>query len=128
MFEVKNNIFEMEIMMSVRIIIDSASDLTKEQADKLGLDFLPLKTIFGTEEYLDGITLSHQQFYEKLIESDCMPTTSQIPPHDFEQLYADVKEKKDTAVFRVPILHWMVMKIVLRSLTAKMYVLANRFL
>ena len=36
MFEVKNNIFEMEIMMSVRIIIDSASDLTKEQADKLG--------------------------------------------------------------------------------------------
>ena len=87
MFEVKNNIFEMEIMMSVRIIIDSASDLTKEQADKLGLDFLPLKTIFGTEEYLDGITLSHQQFYEKLIE-----------PHDFEQLYADVKEKKDTAV------------------------------
>ena len=70
MFEVKNNIFEMEIMMSVRIIIDSASDLTKEQADKLGLDFLPLKTIFGTEEYLDGITLSHQQFYEKLIESD----------------------------------------------------------
>ena len=98
MFEVKNNIFEMEIMMSVRIIIDSASDLTKEQADKLGLDFLPLKTIFGTEEYLDGITLSHQQFYEKLIESDCMPTTSQIPPHDFGQLYADVKEKKDTAV------------------------------
>ena len=98
MFEVKNNIFEMEIMMSVRIIIDSASDLTKEQADKLGLDFLPLKTIFGTKEYLDGITLSHQQFYEKLIESDCMPTTSQIPPHDFEQLYADVKEKKDTAV------------------------------
>ena len=46
MFEVKNNIFEMEIMMSVRIIIDSASDLTKEQADKLELDFLPLKTIF----------------------------------------------------------------------------------
>ena len=48
MFEVKNNIFEMEIMMIVRIIIDSASDLTKEQADKLALDFLPLKTIFGT--------------------------------------------------------------------------------
>lgn len=83
--------------MSIRIIIDSASDLTKEQADKLGLDFLPLKTIFGTEEYLDGITLSHQQFYEKLIESDCMPTTSQIPPHDFEQLYADVKEKRHSS-------------------------------
>ncbi len=84
--------------MSVRIIIDSASDLTKEQAAKLNLDFLPLKTIFGEEEYLDGITLSHEQFYEKLIESDCMPTTSQIAPHDFEQLYENVKKKGDTAV------------------------------
>lgn len=46
MFEVKNNIFEMEIMMSVRIIIDSASDLTKEQADKLGLDFFTFENNF----------------------------------------------------------------------------------
>ena len=84
--------------MSVRIIIDSASDLTKERADALGLDFLPLKTIFGNEEYLDGITLSHEAFYEKLIEGDCMPTTSQIAPHDFEQVYASVKGNGDTAV------------------------------
>ena len=98
MFEVKNNIFEMEIMMNVRIIIDSASDLTKEQADKLGLDFLPLKTIFGTEEYLDGITLSHQQFYEKLIECGTIPTTSQVSPHDFEAKFKEVKEAGDTAV------------------------------
>lgn len=88
----------MEIFMSLRIIIDSASDLTKEQADRLGLDFLPLKTIFGEEEFLDGITLSHHEFYEKLIESDTLPTTSQISPHDFEQIYADVKEKGDTAI------------------------------
>ena len=84
--------------MSIRIIIDSASDLTKERADALGLDFLPLKTIFGEEEYLDGITLSHEAFYEKLIEGDCMPTTSQISPHDFEQVYQNVKENGDTAV------------------------------
>lgn len=84
--------------MSVRIIIDSASDLTKEQADMLGVTFLPLKTIFGSEEFLDGITLSHRQFYEKLIESDCMPTTSQIPPHEYETVYKEVKAAGDTAV------------------------------
>ena len=61
MFEVKNNIFEMEIMMSVRIIIDSASDLTKEQADKLGLDFLPLKTIFGTDRKSTRLNSSHSR-------------------------------------------------------------------
>lgn len=84
--------------MGVRIIIDSASDLTKEQADALGVTFLPLKTIFGEEEFLDGITLSHRQFYEKLIESDCLPTTSQIPPLEYETVYAQIKAAGDTAV------------------------------
>lgn len=84
--------------MSVRIIIDSASDLTKETADAMHLDFLPLKTIFGEEEFLDGITMSHRQFYETLIESDCMPTTSQIPPYEYEMLYESVKAANDTAV------------------------------
>lgn len=84
--------------MSVRIIIDSACDLTKAQADELQTTFLPLKTIFGEEEFLDGITLSHKQFFEKLVESDCMPTTSQIPPHDFETVFSQVKEAGDTAV------------------------------
>jgi DegV family protein with EDD domain len=84
--------------MSVRIIIDSASDITKERADALGLDFLPLTTIFGDEEYLDGITLTHSQFYEKLIESGIFPSTSQIPPYKFEEMYEEVKKAGDTAV------------------------------
>lgn len=84
--------------MSVQLIIDSASDLTKAQADALNLVYLPLRTIFGEEEFLDGITISHKEFYEKLIESDCMPTTSQIPPHDYEAAFAAVKAAGDTAV------------------------------
>lgn len=84
--------------MSVRIVIDSASDITKEKADALGLDLMPLKTIFGDEEYLDGVTLSHHEFYEKLIESGIFPTTSQIPPHEFEHKFKEIKEAGDTAV------------------------------
>ena len=84
--------------MSVRIVIDSACDLTKEQADALNLDYMPLKTLFGEEEYLDGITITHEEFYEKLIECGTIPTTSQIPPYDFEQKYKEIKESGDTAV------------------------------
>ena len=84
--------------MSVQIIIDSASDLTNEQMKALGVTCIPLKTIFGEEEFLDGVTLSHQEFYEKLIESDCLPTTSQIPPHEYESAFAAVKAAGDTAV------------------------------
>lgn len=84
--------------MSLRIVIDSASDITKEKADTLGLDYMPLKTIFGDEEYLDGVTLPHYAFYEKLIESGTFPTTSQIPPHEFKKKYKEIKEAGDTAV------------------------------
>lgn len=48
--------------MSVRIIVDSASDLTKERADALNLDYMPLKTIFGETEYLDGVTIPIKNF------------------------------------------------------------------
>lgn len=84
--------------MSVRIIIDSACDLPKAKADEMNLDFLPLKTIFGDEEFLDGIDLSHDEFYTKLENSSVNPTTSQISPADFEDVYEDVKKKGDTAV------------------------------
>ncbi|WP_310605539.1 DegV family protein [Anaerosporobacter sp.] len=84
--------------MKTHIIIDSACDMPKAEADKLGLDFLPLKTLFGETEYLDGITLTPFQFYEKLVEGDCLPTTSQVSPYDFEQLYEQIKSAGETAV------------------------------
>lgn len=84
--------------MSVRIVIDSASDITKQRADALHLDFMPLTTIFGEEEYLDGITITHEQFYEKLIECGTIPTTSQIPPYEFEKKFKEIREAGDTAV------------------------------
>lgn len=84
--------------MSVRIIIDSASDFTKARADEINLDYMPLKTIFGEDEYLDGITMTHEQFYEKLIECGSIPSTSQVSPYDFEQKYKEIREAGDTAV------------------------------
>lgn len=84
--------------MSVRIVIDSASDITKERADELHLDFMPLKTIFGEEEYLDGITITHREFYEKLIECGTIPSTSQVTPYEFEAKFREISEAGDTAV------------------------------
>lgn len=84
--------------MSVRIVIDSACDLPKSTADNLGLTFLPLRTIFDSEEYLDGVTLSGEQFYEKLIETDAVPKTSQVPPSDFEEAFEEIVSAGDTAL------------------------------
>lgn len=84
--------------MKLHLIIDSASDFTKEEADDLNLIFLPMKTLFGNQEYLDGVTIRHKEFYEKLIEGDILPTTSQISPYDYEQEFKKIKEKGDQAL------------------------------
>ncbi len=84
--------------MAIRFIIDSASDILPEQAKEWGLIHLPMKVLFGEKEYADAVELSHQEFYEKLIESDVLPTTCQIPPADFAAAYEQVVSAGDTAV------------------------------
>lgn len=84
--------------MSVRIVIDSACDLPKSTADQLGLGFVPMRTLLNDEEYLDGITLTGEQFYEKLIETDVTPKTSQVPPADFEAAFERIVSAGDTAL------------------------------
>ena len=84
--------------MAVKFIIDSASDILPEEAEKLGVTLLPLKVIFGEEEYADAVDLTHEEFYEKLVETDVFPKTSQIPPADFEDAYKKVTASGDEAV------------------------------
>ena len=55
--------------MSVRIITDSASDITPEECPA-NLTVVPLSITFGSKVYLDGVDLDHDRFYEMLIESD----------------------------------------------------------
>ena len=64
----------------------------------MGMIHIPLKVIFGEQEYLDSVNLTHRDFYEKLIESDVLPTTCQIPPSEFEAAYEEVVSAGDTAV------------------------------
>ena len=73
--------------MSVQIICDSGCDITQEQAKEWGVIILPLKTIWEGQEYLDGVTLLPKEFYEKLIETDTVPSTSQVTPYEFEEIF-----------------------------------------
>ncbi|MBE5972013.1 MAG: DegV family protein [Lachnoclostridium sp.] len=84
--------------MAIRFIIDSAADITPAEAEALGLIHLPMKVIFGETEYSDSVDLSHEEFYQKLIESDEIPKTSQINPAVFLSTYQKVVDESDTAV------------------------------
>lgn len=82
--------------MSVRLVIDSTADLPAEVKRKL--DVVPLTVSFGDEEYLDGVTISHEEFYEKLVETDVLPHTSQASPEAFRRKYERVTQAGDSAV------------------------------
>lgn len=71
--------------MSFRIVTDSASDMPQETAAKLGVTVMPIHTRFGEEEYLDGVTLKPNEFFEKLVKTGEVPRTSQITPFEFGQ-------------------------------------------
>ena len=64
--------------MKTRIVVDSTADILPEYLDQIHT--VPLTVSFGDEEYIDGVTIDHRTFYQKLIETDAMPSTSQASP------------------------------------------------
>ncbi|MBQ4089578.1 MAG: DegV family protein [Clostridia bacterium] len=82
--------------MSVRIIIDSTTDLTTDVQGKVTV--VPLTILFGAEEYVDGVDIDHATFYEKLVNSDMTPTTSQATPDQFMNVFRKVEQAGDEAV------------------------------
>ena len=82
--------------MSVKIVIDSTADLAADIRENLCV--VPLTVHFGDEEYIDGVTITHQSFYEKLIETDVLPSTSQATPAAFEEVFRRITENGDDAV------------------------------
>jgi DegV family protein with EDD domain len=85
-------------MVKVRIVVDSTADLPKDVRERLGIEMVPLKVHFGNDTYLDSVTLSASEFFEKLASSPEMPTTSQPSPVDFMEVYKTLLEEPDTAI------------------------------
>ena len=71
--------------MAVKILVDSTFDFTVQQLAELDMAVVRLRVHFGDEEFIDGLSMTPRQFYERLIESDTLPTTSQAALAEFEQ-------------------------------------------
>lgn len=82
--------------MKVRIIVDSTADVSPTVKERLTV--IPLTVRFGDDEYIDGVTITHKEFYEKLIESDLLPSTSQACPSAFEQVFEKTASAGESAV------------------------------
>ncbi len=88
-----------KVKMAVRIVTDSASDISQEKAKEWNITVLPLRVRFGEEEFLDGVTLSGTDFYKKLVETDEIPKTSQITPFEYSEEFRKADECGDELIY-----------------------------
>lgn len=84
--------------MAIKIITDSASDILQTEAQAMGITVVPLTYRWDGVEYLDSIDMDHKEFFEKLVNSDTLPKTSQVTPAGFEAAIKKVVEAGDEAL------------------------------
>ncbi len=78
--------------MTIRVVTDSASDISLEEAEDLGIEIVPLSVRFGDTEYTDLVDLSVSDFYQKMSESDLLPSTAAPSPGAFEAAFKKCAE------------------------------------
>lgn len=82
----------------IRILVDSSSDFSKDECKQHNVTMIPLKININQQEYLDGINLEKDTFYDLLIHSEEFPKTSQPSPQAFLEFFEDVKAKNDECI------------------------------
>jgi len=76
--------------MELRIVTDSVSDLPSELVERFGIVVVPALIRFGNETYLDGIEITHQEMYRRMLEQDEVPKSSQPSPGQFLEVYEEL--------------------------------------
>ena len=82
----------------IKIITDSTSDIDLKYAQELNVEVVPLKVIIDGKEYKDRIDLQPEEFYDLLVNSQTLPSTSQPSPQDFVDLYETAKNNNDSVI------------------------------
>lgn len=81
--------------MAVKIVTDSLSDITSDLAGELGVTVVPLTVLFGHEQYLDRVTITTDEFYDRLVNDSVWPTTTQPTPAAFAEVYKELAKEAD---------------------------------
>ena len=83
----------------IRIITDSAADLSPEEYARLNITCIPLTVMFGENEYQENVNLSKDQFYDLLINSGHPPKTAQPSPQYLMELFEEAHAAGDSAIY-----------------------------
>jgi DegV family protein with EDD domain len=84
--------------LTVKIVTDSTSDLPPQLIQELDITVVPAYVGFGSKTYRDGIDISQDEVYQKMVTENIPATTSQPPPADFANIYKKLLKGTDEIV------------------------------
>ena len=89
----------------MRIVMDDAGDLPGDLISKYNIKVVPINITFGTEEYLTGITIDHDEFYAKVKEvgEHNFPKSSQPTPFQFKEIYKDILAEGEEEILTITV-------------------------
>lgn len=89
----------------MRVVMDDAGDVPADLIDELNIYILPVNIMFGTEEYLSGVTMDHDAFYAKTatVDDHNFPKTSQPTPYQFEQAFEEIIAAGETDILVITV-------------------------
>jgi DegV family protein with EDD domain len=82
----------------IALVTDSTADLTPEMVEEMGVTIVPLRVIFGDEVYREGVDITPEEFYERLVKSSPLPTTSAPSVGDFQEVYERLLKEVDSII------------------------------
>lgn len=85
-------------MSRVYIVTDSTADLTEEEVKNLEISIVPMNISFADQNYIDGVTITKEEFREKMIASEELPKTAQPSIGRFVEIYDDLGKNGDKVI------------------------------
>lgn len=82
----------------IRLLVDASSDYSMEEIKEKNFYFVPINVTIGSENYIEGVNLEHNDFYSLLKNNGDFPKTSQPSPQTFLDIFNEVKEKNDELI------------------------------
>jgi DegV family protein with EDD domain len=86
------------VKVTVRIVTDTASDIPEHLIKQMNITVVPLYIYFGEKAYKDGVDISADELYKRLVDGPIHPTTTQPMPSDFTNIYQELSKETDEIV------------------------------
>ena len=82
----------------IKILADTSSEFSFEEAKDLNITLVPMHVRFGDEEYLDRFEITNLQFFEKLVVSEYFPETSMVTTEEWKNAFLDATKDNSEVI------------------------------